>query len=82
MYQPIAHVPRTRSYRWFVGVMDRAQAAALLESFPVGSFLVRQGSKGFVFSVRYTRAGGNEMLFNVEIYTTKEPDDSGRIVRL
>lgn len=63
--------------------MDRAQAAALLEPFPVGSFLVRQGSKGFVFSVRYTRAGGNqEMLFNVEIYTVQEPDDSGRIVRV
>eukprot|EP00035_Acanthoeca_spectabilis_P034843 m.31152 g.31152 ORF g.31152 m.31152 type:complete len:549 (-) comp6904_c0_seq1:934-2580(-) len=68
------------NYRWFVGSMDRAQAAALLEPFPVGSFLVRQGSKGFVFSVRYTRAGGNqEMLFNVEIYTVQEPDDSGRI---
>mmetsp|Transcript_21237 Transcript_21237/g.55414 ORF Transcript_21237/g.55414 Transcript_21237/m.55414 type:complete len:563 (+) Transcript_21237:2-1690(+) len=69
-----------QNYRWFVGAMDRAQAATLLEPFPVGSFLVRQGSKGFVFSVRYTRAGGNqEMLFNVEIYTAQEPDDTGRV---
>lgn len=61
--------------------MDRTEAAQLLDPFPAGSFLVRQGSKGFVFSVRYKRAGGDqEMLFNVEIYSVKEPDDSGRIV--
>eukprot|EP00041_Stephanoeca_diplocostata_P027412 m.752894 g.752894 ORF g.752894 m.752894 type:complete len:569 (+) comp23171_c0_seq14:254-1960(+) len=73
----IAHLEK--KYRWFVGDMDRAAAKATLDSFPVGSFLVRHGSKGFVFSVRYTRTGATDTMFNVEIHSVLEPDTSGRL---
>eukprot|EP00041_Stephanoeca_diplocostata_P027415 m.752945 g.752945 ORF g.752945 m.752945 type:complete len:158 (+) comp23171_c0_seq17:2035-2508(+) len=71
--------PFAHRYRWFVGDMDRAAAKATLDSFPVGSFLVRHGSKGFVFSVRYTRTGATDTMFNVEIHSVLEPDTSGRL---
>jgi len=60
-------------YRWFVGSMDRYEAAKRLEQFPVGSFLVRKGTRDYVISVRYMRHGDKETLFNVEIHSAEEP---------
>lgn len=62
-----------RMYRWFVGSMDRYEAARVLEAFPIGSFLVRKGTRDYVISVRYMRNPNQETLFNVEIHTCEEP---------
>lgn len=58
-------------YRWFVGAMDRAGAEQMLESWPLGAFLVRKGLNAFVFSVRYDRADSPDPgFFHLQVIDT------------